>query len=438
MTKPKDVPSFNLKAVVQQIGLKPDTLRAWERRYGLPQPQRSPGGHRLYSERDIHIIKWLRARQREGLRIKRAVEMWRRLEAEGQDPLQAVSSAPPPVTAIPVVRAIDSTIAQLREDWLVACMAFDEQSADQILSQAFALYPPETVCLELLREGLCQIGERWYRGQATVQQEHFTSEMAIRRLESLIMANPPPTRPGRILAACPPQEQHTFGLLVLTFLLRRQGWDVLYLGANVPLARMKATIDRTRPQLTILSAQLLHTAATLLGMAQLLQGERIPVAFGGLIFNLLPALRARMPGHFLGETLEQAVQVVGQLMAGPRSLSKVEPPPAIYHQAQEHFRRRLPQIEEHLARTLEATSVAPDHLALANRELALNIEAALTLGDMDFLGTDIEWIRGLITQRALPAESLKDYLHAYHQAAQAHLDERGEPVTAWLAQLNDK
>ena len=47
MTATSDGPYFNLKAVVQQTGLKPDTLRAWERRYGLPTPQRSSGGHRL-------------------------------------------------------------------------------------------------------------------------------------------------------------------------------------------------------------------------------------------------------------------------------------------------------------------------------------------------------------------------------------------------------
>ena len=56
-------PTFNLKAVVNETGLKPDTLRAWERRYGLPKPHRTPGGHRLYSQRDIDMLKWLISRQ---------------------------------------------------------------------------------------------------------------------------------------------------------------------------------------------------------------------------------------------------------------------------------------------------------------------------------------------------------------------------------------
>ena len=75
-----DTPVYNLKAVVLETGLKPDTLRAWERRYGLPTPNRSDGGHRLYSERDIQVLKWLVARQQAGLSISRAAELWQRSE----------------------------------------------------------------------------------------------------------------------------------------------------------------------------------------------------------------------------------------------------------------------------------------------------------------------------------------------------------------------
>ena len=65
---------------MRETGIKADTLRAWERRYGLPVPERSPGGHRLYSQYDIETIKWLQARQEEGLRINRAVDLWRSMQ----------------------------------------------------------------------------------------------------------------------------------------------------------------------------------------------------------------------------------------------------------------------------------------------------------------------------------------------------------------------
>src|SRR5512141_2996115 len=84
-------PAYNLKVVLKETGLAADTLRAWERRYGLPVPQRTPGGHRLYSERDIHTIKWLTSRQAEGLSISRAVDLWNEQIASGSDPLAGLA-----------------------------------------------------------------------------------------------------------------------------------------------------------------------------------------------------------------------------------------------------------------------------------------------------------------------------------------------------------
>ena len=76
-----NAPVYNLKAVVRETGLKPDTIRAWERRYGLPEPQRADSGHRLYSQNDVNMLKWLISRQDEGMSISRAVVLWRQWQA---------------------------------------------------------------------------------------------------------------------------------------------------------------------------------------------------------------------------------------------------------------------------------------------------------------------------------------------------------------------
>jgi DNA-binding transcriptional MerR regulator len=431
----REEPLFNLKAVIKQTGLKPDTLRAWERRYGVPSPERSAGGHRLYSQHDISTIKWLMGRQQEGMSIKQAAELWRQIEEQGQDPLRTPM---PLTTQSPLAlapRLVDGTIADLRKNWTNACLAYDERLAEQILTQAFALYPPETVCLSLLQEALAEIGEGWYEGQVTAQQEHFCSALAIRRLEILIMACPPPTRSGRFLVACPPDEQHVFSLLLFTLLLRRRGWEVVYLGADVPTERLEATVTATKPQLVILAAQQLHSAATLLDVAQILQREGVPLAYGGLIFNLVPALRARIPGHFLGEQLEPAVQEAESLLIAPRLLPGTLAISETYRQARTHFQERHWLIEARLDHALSQKGVAPHHFAIANRELTVNIDAALRLGDMGFLGPDINWVKGLLKNHRIPGEALRDYLAAYHQAAQEQLDERGQPIVAWLEQV---
>jgi DNA-binding transcriptional MerR regulator len=429
-----NTPSYNLGVVIQETGLKPDTLRAWERRYGLPRPQRSPGRHRLYSQHDIDTINWLIARQEEGLSISNAVDLWDRLEAEGHDPLRMSEYTAPEAPAALALSVVGETIAELRDAWVSACLAFDKQGAEQALTQAFALYPPETVCFEVLQEGLAYIGDGWYRGEVTVQQEHFASELAMRRLEGLMAAAPVPTRTGRILAACPPDEEHTLGLLLLTLLLRRRGWDVLYLGANVPVERLETTIA-SKPQLAVAAAQQLHTAATLLDMAHLLQEEGIPLAFGGDIFNRLPSLVARIPGYFLGERPEAAPQIIEQLLMSPRQTPPVETAPDDYQQALDHFRERLPFVEADAWQAAELRDIIRAHLAQANSSLARDIMATLTLGDMDFLSDDIAWAEGLLANHRLPEDMLPRYLAAYYRALHNNLDERGSPIVKWFAQL---
>ncbi|RMD52579.1 MAG: MerR family transcriptional regulator, partial [Candidatus Thermofonsia bacterium] len=93
---------YNLKAVVTKTGMKPDTIRAWERRYGLPLPKRTKGRHRLYSQRDLETIKWLQARLAEGMSISQAVKLWRSLEADDHDPLHIYESKATQETAVSV------------------------------------------------------------------------------------------------------------------------------------------------------------------------------------------------------------------------------------------------------------------------------------------------------------------------------------------------
>lgn len=180
--------TYNLKAVVQETGLKPDTLRAWERRYGLPDPDRTSGGHRLYSERDIDILKWLLARQDEGLSISRAVALWRSIIDEGENPLETMRIDSAESEPLPII--VGETLNQLRDAWIDACLEFDEQTAETILSQALALYPAETVCFDILQAGLSTIGRQWYEGETTAQQEHFASALALRRLNTIMAMSP--------------------------------------------------------------------------------------------------------------------------------------------------------------------------------------------------------------------------------------------------------
>ncbi|HSM56738.1 MAG TPA: MerR family transcriptional regulator [Candidatus Sulfomarinibacteraceae bacterium] len=443
MSSLDETPTFNLKAVVQETGLKPDTLRAWERRYSLPQPARSAGGHRLYSQRDIDILKWLIARQDEGLSISRAVDLFNQLLEEGKDPFWEMAPEEEAVGLVPL--EVGDTLSGLRESWIDACLDFDEQQANYVLAQAFALYPPETVCIEVLQRGLSTIGTLWYEGQATVQQEHFASALATRRLETLLAASAPPTRSGRILIGCPPQEEHTFSPLLLTLLLRRRGWHTIYLGANVPLERMESTIADTGPDLLILTAQTLLAAANLAPVAALAQDEGVTVAFGGQIFNRIPELASRIAGHHLNGKLRLAPDRVEQLLASPGLAPAPGEPPARYREALAHFEARQAHIDayilEHRLESAGPPGVPIPHLPRANRGMAEGIVAALTLGDLSFLEHDLAWVEGLVRNHEYPVadDLLERYLTLYHQAVSVELNEpAGQLIIDWLEELLKK
>jgi DNA-binding transcriptional MerR regulator len=409
-------PTYNLKAVVRETGLKPDTLRAWERRYGVPAPDRTDSGHRLYSQRDIDTLKWLLERQNEGMSISRAIELWHRLEAAGNDPLdmnvspgtQKNSDNRSTLAATDRSPLAESdTVTRLRDSWVNACMSFDEQGAEHLLSQAFALFPAEVVCLDLIQRGLASIGDGWYKGKVTVQQEHFASALALRRMEALLISTPAPTRPGRILVGCPPEEEHTFVPLLVSLLLRRRGWDVVYLGANIPLRSLEATLNAVRPNLVVMTAQQLPTAASLMEMAEVLYRERVPVAFGGLIFTQVAELHTAIPGYYLGGKIEGATAEIERLMSSLRPIPAQRLVTYDYKEALDHFRARQAKIE-----------------------------AALTLGNIDFLDPDIEWIEGLLVyHNQMPPEALDNYLETYRAAAIRHLERPGYLVINWLSRL---
>jgi hypothetical protein len=259
-------------------------------------------------------------------------------------------------------------------------------------------------------------------------------------LETLVATTPAPVRPGRILIGCPPEEEHIFSPLLLTLLLRRRGWDVLYLGANVPTMRIQTTINSARPQLAIMAAQHLPTAATLLAMSRVFQETRVPLAFGGLIFNRIPNLRAQIPGYFLGEQLRQAPAQVEQWLISPGSLLPVTEPKfteEAYRQELSHYQEQRGMIEAKVWQELRNSNGLLDLLPNVNNYLARYISAALTLGDLHVLDEDMAWLEQLLRHYSLPNELLHRYLRVYYQAAEAHLDERGASIVEWLAQFGE-
>lgn len=304
-----DEPIYNAKAVTRQTGVTPATLRAWERRYGVLLPDRTAGGHRLYSARDIAAIKWLRQQIEQGMTISRAVALLQHQlgRAEFIPPVQILTEAPQPA------RSLDTIRTELYE----ALIDFDEATAEEVLSEAYSLHPIEAVCIQVIQAIVAQLGHDWINGKITIAHEHFASNYLRRKLLALIDTGPS-TRPGTIAIGAAPADMHEMGILLLSIFLRRRGWHVVYLGQAVPLEDLPKSLPMLNADVLVLASTVADSAQALLGIQTWL--DRIPAAqrpafaFGGPAFNDRPQLLREVPGTFLGETIQSGIETIERLM----------------------------------------------------------------------------------------------------------------------------
>jgi DNA-binding transcriptional MerR regulator len=300
-------PVYNVKAVATRLGVPAVTLRAWERRYGLPAPRRSEHGYRLYSEYDVRTLAWLKSQTDQGLSIGRAAERLQQLRLGGRDP------ALPAQVAGGQAASCDHLARRLYD----ALAALDERTASETLRLAFALYALEPVLTEVVRPALVAVGEAWHAGRVPIATEHFATQFCLRQLLSLHGAAGEAARPGVIVAACAPGERHEIGLLMIVVLLRWRGWDVRYLGPDLSLERLAEAVAPLRPRLLLFTANRPESAAALRALPGALSAFAEPrptVILGGRGFQA--ASHASWPGLVLGDEPARIVQTLEALMLG--------------------------------------------------------------------------------------------------------------------------
>lgn len=316
-------PLYNIKAVVQSTSISPSTLRAWERRYNMCQPQRSESGYRLYSDRDVAIIRWLKAQVDAGMSISQAVS-WLQSIIE-QSPSDEQAALPDPngrVLETPSIVAptrLDlENFANLQEQLLYALLNYQEDEAEATLARAFALYPVEHVGEHIIMQVLVEIGERWHRGELSITREHYATNYLIQRLAAILRAVPNVTARPLIWVGCAPGELHEIGALLLSIYLRRAGYTVRYLGQNLSADDLVEEVRVVRPDMVLFSATTIDAAKNLRPLCELLASIESPrpiIGYGGRAFNVRPELRNEIAGVYLGETAVEAVEGIRELLS---------------------------------------------------------------------------------------------------------------------------
>jgi methanogenic corrinoid protein MtbC1 len=311
-----DEPIYNMKAVEQQTGISAATLRAWERRYALVEPRRTASGYRLYSDRDVALLRRVRLQMDEGMTISRVVAMLGNLretnepiwidEVDAVRPLKRDAPLPPGSFVQPLVQALTD---------------LDGDRADEIVEQAFALYSMPTVYVELITPALVEIGEAWHRGEILVATEHFATTYLRARLLAIFQAYPHRPDMPMIFVGCAPSEHHEVGALIFAVMLRQRGFNVVYLGQDMPVEDIVKAAEHEHPAMVCLSANDASTALLLRDVQSQLAGIEPPTplfGYGGRAFDADPDLRQVVGGHYLGTDPREALNAVNNLICPSR------------------------------------------------------------------------------------------------------------------------
>jgi DNA-binding transcriptional MerR regulator len=247
--------------LARRVAVREDLLRAWERRYGLLKPVRSPGGFRLYSNADEQRVRRMQAHLARGLAAAEAARAALDEETDRSDttatvqpaavglPGQAGAAAGPDAPAFGNDRGLTGLAGRLRR----ALDDLDEPAAQAVLDRLFADFTVETTLQRVLVPYLRELGDRWANGAIGVGTEHFASNLLRARLASLGQGWGQGRGPCAVLA-CPPGELHDLPLLVFGVALHRNGWRIVYLGADTPLADLARTVEEKHADVVILAA----------------------------------------------------------------------------------------------------------------------------------------------------------------------------------------
>ncbi|MCS6844852.1 MAG: MerR family transcriptional regulator [Caldilineales bacterium] len=335
-----DEPIYNIGVVSRMTGIPVATLRVWERRYKFPKATRTAGGHRLYSERELLRLRWVKASIDEGVQTSQAIRALRSRERAGrltespptatapaEPPGQSTGAAPAPTApaaaALPQVApamgpAVLSPLAAFQQRLVNALVSHDLAQAEQVLGEVLAIYPMEDLILEVIRPALVDIGEGWVAGRINVATEHLASQFIRQRLTLWMISGPPVQAMKPVVLACGPDEWHELNLLMLGVLLRRRRWPVAYLGQSVPLHDLAKFVRDIDPPAVVVAAMTEQSARQLLQWPEWLPEAastgRPVVAYGGAAFNNHPELRTQMQGLFLGPTLPEGVDALERLL----------------------------------------------------------------------------------------------------------------------------
>lgn len=233
---------YRIQTVAEMTGVPAATLRAWERRYGIPSPERSSSAYRLFSDHDVASIRKLKELCEAGMAPAEAARVVMRM----------VEASNTPVDGDPFKRACETIVRAIAD--------FDPDSLEHAVRGAMFLGSASTVYHRVLAPTMRAVGERWQQGTFSIAQEHMASEVLSGAARDMLRLVAPPASAPDALVACFADDEHALPLYGVAFGMVHSGLRPVVLGARTPPSAIRHAIESIQPALLALSVTISPTA----------------------------------------------------------------------------------------------------------------------------------------------------------------------------------
>lgn len=221
---------FSISDLEHLTGIKAHTIRTWEQRYGLLNPGRKKSLHRVYTDEDLKYILRVVFLYKKGIKISKIA----RLTEEEVKDIAIGNNLTLHESVIYLNRLTESSID------------FNEERFEEDLVHAISHLGLEKTMEEIIFPFLKRMGIFWLTGHVLPAQEHFASQIIIRKMISAIEEIPLPISSGarKVLLFTPEGEFHEMPLLYTYYLLRKKGVCCIYLGTDKNIEVLEEVVSK--------------------------------------------------------------------------------------------------------------------------------------------------------------------------------------------------
>jgi len=295
---------FPIRILSEMTSVGTSTLRAWERRYGLLKPERTPKGHRLYSNNDSRRVLKIIDLLNDGHTLPSIAEM---LLTDKTSTKTSSTNDPTTDASQTVIHNVwDTYIQQMLE----ASSDFSIERIDAIYNEASSLYPIDMVTDRLIQPVIRKLGKAWIeRPESGIAEEHFYTSWLKNRLGARFHHSYSHASGARIICACVPGSYHEIGLMLFALSAMARGYRVLYFGADLPFNQLSYIVQRSAAKAVVLGAQTPLNTNINKELNEAIQDINVPVFVGGSDKLVDIEKFESAGGILLGESISVALRV---------------------------------------------------------------------------------------------------------------------------------